>query len=224
MSSPGVRIRDSKGKVPAYHGERSGNTRTPRISSSLRTSSHACQRCGRGPHRRTTCTGHQRRTLVDIVDCEKPVRHARTTRVQVQPALVTPETSETLVARQMPEPLPGTAPSIEGSTIRGPAQRLRSALARARRTIDARPHWAARSSVGHGGGLRRTASRPSRCGLPRTRERHAIVAAELASPAMHVDETARSAWSGKIFRIHVYSRRHADRELPGSSNATRRAD
>ena len=62
----------AKGKGPSYNGERCANTRTREYVKVL--SVDACARCGEDLTD-TACTGHQRRTLVDIV-FEKVVRHA----------------------------------------------------------------------------------------------------------------------------------------------------
>ena len=62
----------AKGKGPSYNEARCANTRTREYVKVL--SVDACGRCGEDLTD-TACTGHQRRTLVDIV-FEKVVRHA----------------------------------------------------------------------------------------------------------------------------------------------------
>ena len=62
----------AKGKGPSYNGERCANTRTRESIRVLTVD--ACQRCGEDLTD-AACTGHQRRTLIDIV-FEKVVRHA----------------------------------------------------------------------------------------------------------------------------------------------------
>ena len=62
----------AKGKGPASNEARAANTRTRTYVTELRVS--ACARCGEDLTD-TACTGHERRTLVDIV-FEKVVRHA----------------------------------------------------------------------------------------------------------------------------------------------------
>ena len=62
----------AKGKGPSYNEARCANTRTREYVKVL--SVDACARCGEDLTD-TACTGHQRRTLVDIV-FEKVVRHA----------------------------------------------------------------------------------------------------------------------------------------------------
>ena len=62
----------AKGKGPSYHDARYANTRTRESARVL--SVDACQRCGEDLTD-AACTGHERRTLIDIV-FEKVVRHA----------------------------------------------------------------------------------------------------------------------------------------------------
>ena len=62
----------AKGKGPSYNGERCANTRTRESARVL--SVDACGRCGEDLTD-AACTGHERRTLIDIV-FEKVVRHA----------------------------------------------------------------------------------------------------------------------------------------------------
>ena len=57
---------------PSYNGERCANTRTRESVRVLTVD--ACQRCGKDLTA-AACTGHERRTLIDIV-FEKVVRHA----------------------------------------------------------------------------------------------------------------------------------------------------
>ena len=61
----------AKGKGPSYNDARCANTRT---RSARVLSVDACQRCGEDLTD-AACTGHERRTLIDIV-FEKVVRHA----------------------------------------------------------------------------------------------------------------------------------------------------
>ena len=149
----------AKGKGPSYNEARCANTRTHEYVKVL--SVDACARCGEDLTD-TACTGHQRRSLVDIV-FEKVVRHADA-QIKHCPRCHT-ETRARFPA-EMPGPLQ-YGPRRQGLR-RAPAHRA-DALAQARRPIDARPHRA-HPLRGHAPRLPRTApSRARRVGATRHR-------------------------------------------------------
>ena len=119
-----------KGKGPSYNEARCANTRTREYVKVL--SVDACARCSEDLTD-TACTGHQRRSLVDIV-FEKVVRHAD---AQIKHCPRCHTEARARFPAEMPGPLQ-YGPRRQGLR-RAPAHRA-DALAQARRPIDARPH------------------------------------------------------------------------------------
>ena len=120
----------AKGKGPSYNEARCANTRTREHVRVLGVDS--CARCGEDLTD-TACTGHQRRTLVDIV-FEKVVRHADA-EIKHCPRCHTEAPGA--LPRRDARPAP-VRPRHQGLR-RAPAHRA-DALAQTRRPIDARPH------------------------------------------------------------------------------------
>ena len=177
----------AKGKGPSYNDARYANTRTREHVRVLAVDS--CARCGEDLTD-TACTGHQRRTLVDIV-FEKVVRHAdaeikHCTRCHAQTRARFPA--------EMSGPLqygPGVKAYVVHLLI---AQML--SLKRVAQSMHALigQLLSEATLLGYVAQLHRSLAEW---------ERHAIERL-LASPAMHVDETSLRV-DRKNHWIHVYS-------------------
>ena len=171
----------AKGKGPSTNDAQCANTRTREHVRVLAVES--CARCGEDLAD-TACTGHERRTLIDIV-FEKAVRHADA-EIKHCPRC------HTETRARFPAQMPRTA------AVRPRRQGLRrtpaggaDALTETRRPLDARPHrsTALRSDAAR---LRRTAPPfPRRVGAPRHR-----APARLTGDARR--PRPRCAWTGKI--------------------------
>ena len=178
----------AKGKGPSYNDARYANTRTREHVRVLGVDS--CARCGEDLTD-TACTGHQRRTLVDIV-FEKVVRHAD---AEIKHCTRCHAETRARFPAEMSGPLqygPGVKAYVVHLLI---AQML--SLKRVAQSMHAL--IGQHPLRGHAPRLRRTA--PSRS-LAEW-ESHAIERL-LASPAMHVDETSLRV-DRKNHWIHVYS-------------------
>ena len=177
----------AKGKGPSYNGERCANTRTRESIRVLTVD--ACQRCGEDLTD-AACTGHQRRTLIDIV-FEKVVRHAD---AQIKHCPRCHAEARARFPHQMPGPLQ-YGPGIKAYVVHLLIAQMLS-LKRVAQSMHAL--------------IGRTLSEATLLGYVAQLhhalaqwERHAIERL-LASPAMHVDETSLRV-ERKNHWIHVYS-------------------
>ena len=177
----------AKGKGPSYNGERCANTRTRESIRVLTVD--ACQRCGEDLTD-AACTGHQRRTPIDIV-FEKVVRHAD---AQIKHCPRCHAEARARFPHQMPGPLQ-YGPGIKAYVVHLLIAQMLS-LKRVAQSMHAL--------------IGRTLSEATLLGYVAQLhhalaqwERHAIERL-LASPAMHVDETSLRV-DRKNHWIHVYS-------------------
>ena len=177
----------AKGKGPSYNGERCANTRTRESIRVLTVD--ACQRCGEDLTD-AACTGHQRRTLIDIV-FEKVVRHAD---AQIKHCPRCHAEARARFPHEMPGPLQ-YGPGIKAYVVHLLIAQMLS-LKRVAQSMHAL--------------IGRTLSEATLLGYVAQLhhalaqwERHAIERL-LASPAMHVDETSLRV-DRKNHWIHVYS-------------------
>ena len=120
----------AKGKGPASNEACAANTRTRTYVTELRVDS--CARCGEDLTD-TASTGHERRTLIDIV-FEKVVRHAD---ADIKHCPRCHAETRARFPAEMPGPLQ-YGPGVKAYVVHLP--RRPDALTEARRPIDARPH------------------------------------------------------------------------------------
>ena len=177
----------AKGKGPSYNDARCANTRTREHVRVLAVD--ACARCGEDLTD-AACTGHQRRTLIDIV-FEKVVRHAD---AQIKHCPRCHAETRARFPHEMPGPLQ-YGPGIKAYVVHLLIAQMLS-LKRVAQSMHAL--------------IGRTLSEATLLGYVAQLhhalaewERHAIERL-LASPAMHVDETSLRV-DRKNHWIHVYS-------------------
>ena len=163
----------AKGKGPSSNGERCANTRTREYVKVL--SVDACGRCGEDLTD-AACTGHERRTLIDIV-FEKVVRHAD---AQIKHCPRCHAETRACFPHQMPGPLQ-YGPGIKAYVVHLLIAQMRS-LKRVAQSMHAL--------------IGRTLSEATLLGYV-AQLHHALAEWEshaierlLAMPAMHVDETS----------------------------------
>ena len=171
----------AKGKGPSYNDARCANTRTRESARVL--SVDACGRCGEHLTD-AACTGHERRTLIDIV-FEKVVRHAD---AQIKHCPRCHAETRARFPLEMPGPLQ-YGPGIKAYVVHLLIAQMLSLVAQSMHAL-----------IGRTPPRPRATAHPSRAGPMGA----PAIERLLASPAMHVDETSLRV-DRKNHWIHVYS-------------------